>query len=377
MKWLVLASALSAASALAETRATVETTLSWKELEKLLARDGERAERPSPNAPRAFALSRATVNGSVDGARCSLELDLDVDVLADGWVVVPLLPPKLDIASSRINGEGRAMLVRDATGIALVAHGAGRYAVNLSIEGALEKVTNGHRLRIALPGLTGGTASLLLREGEPSGSGWKAQPLPDGTSRIEAVLGSNGLELDVQSAAPHREASDTLEGLEARTVLSLSGSGVARMKLQATPGESGALELTLPKGAQLWKAYVDGVPLEPNAIARANQLHLPLKHASHVELAYTFSVPPLGIRGRYHVELPRFSAPVRGASWQLFLPDGLAYSELQSSLAPQPACEVDDAAARIALPGQGPCVALQRAVLEGAAYAEGSYAQAL
>ena len=76
------------------------------------------------------------------------------------------------------------------------------------------------------------------------------------------------------------------------------------------------------------------------------------------------------------MELPRFSAPVRGASWQLFLPEGLSYAELQSSLAPQPACD-EDTAARIALPGQGPCTALRRAVLDAAAYAEGSYAQAL
>ena len=141
------------------------------------------------------------------------------------------------------------------------------------------------------------------------------------------------------------------------------------------PGASGALEVELPRGARIWKVYVDGAAVESGGLVHGAQLRVPLRRPGWVEFAYTFALPPLGIRGRYHTELPRFASPIRGAAWQLFLPEGLRYSEEQAALAIEGECT--EPRARIPLPGQGTCVAMRRPVLEGQAYAEGSYAQAL
>ena len=108
------------------------------------------------------------------------------------------------------------------------------------------------------------------------------------------------------------------------------------------------------------------------------EVHLALRRPSQIELAYTFVVPPLGLRGRYRVELPSWPVPVRDATWQLWLPSGLRYAETQAALGPLPSCSSELPPARTPLSSQGQCFAFARSVLDpGAAYVEGAYQEPL
>ena len=160
-------------------------------------------------------------------------------------------------------------------------------------------------------------------------------------------------------------------------MLSLGGSGVTRLLFQAGADESGVLELSLPRGARLWRVYVGGAALPVASVTHGDAVRLSLKHASKIELAFTFDAPPMGIRGRYHLELPRLPVPVRGARWQLYLPSGLQYGAPQAAMSPA-SCGLSGIRPRTPITPVGTCLGFERPVLEpGRAYVEGKYDQPL
>ena len=360
-----------------------KATIGWNELKRLIEADGDAAPlslAPTP-PPHSYATS-AEIEGQVEGGRAALQIVIDLEVLADRWVLVPVLPPSLAVASAQVDAPSgqRGLLVREPGGVVIAASGAGHYRVSINAEGNLEHAAHGIRLRLPMPGLTGGHAHIIVPPGErPTGlTPWKRSTLPGDRTEAEAALGAEGLDLVLADEDAPTEASGSLDGLTALTVVSLGGSAVTRLTFHATPSEGGGLSLTLPHGARLWKAFIDDKALEAGRLAVGDQVQLPIKHPSQIELAYTFSLPPMGLRGRYRVELPRWQVPVRDSSWQLWLPDGLHYSETQAALGPLPRCMVELPAARTPLTSQGQCFSFARSVLDpGAAYVEGSYVQPL
>ncbi len=382
MRVATLAVIFWATAAHADSRVTIErATVPWNELERLLRREG--AAPPPRAAPRAFSVPSLEVSGEVDGGHAQLQITVDVEVLADHWTVAPLLPPSLAVAHATVTPpEGRrGLLVRDPGGVSLAADGAGRYHVELEVEGALDH----GRLQLSPNGLAGGRARLIVRGADTitGRTPWRSSPGPDGSLMAEAALGPFGLDLNVAVAPPyaHNEAGASVEELDAITVLSLGGSGVTRLLFSAVADESGLLELALPRSARLWRVYVSGAALSVASVTRGDTIRLPLKHPAKVELAFTFDAPPLGIRGRYHLELPRLPVPVRGARWEVWLPSGLRYGAPQAALSPT-ACSATTILAgarpRTPIAPVGTCIGLERSVLEpGRAYVEGSYDQPL
>ena len=382
---LALALSLAALPAAASGQITIEkATIPWSELERLLGREGTVA--PSPRAapaPHAFAVPSAEISGTIEEGQARLTVRLEVQVLAERWTALPILPSSLAVsrAELRTPPDRRAFLVSDGPELALVAEGAGNYRLDLDVEGPLEVTARGLRLAITPAGLASGKARLVLRDDVTvkGRTAWRTSPAPGGGLLVEAALGAGGVELLLGGAAARAaEAGATLEELEALTVLSLGGSGITRIVVNATPAD-GAFEVVLPKTARLFRAYAGGVPFQPAAVVKDDRVRLPLKGPAQVELAYTFEAPPIGIRGRYRVELPRFSVAVRQARWGVWLPEGLVYRETQAALTPVGSCaEGATVRARTALTPQGRSFCFSRAVLEpGKAYVEGSYAQAL
>jgi hypothetical protein len=380
---VVLAFALSPAGGARAKGRTVtieKATLPWSELERLLAREGAQPP-PARSAPYAYAVPSLDVRGLVAEGRAALELTFEIEVLQDRWTVAPLLPPALAVSQVTVDApEGRrGLLVRERSGVAFVGEGAGRYQLSITCEGTLDAAPAGGRLAIAPPGLAGGRARLSVRADQVEGrTAWRSVAEPGGVLTVEAALGASGLELIVPSSAPSREAGASLEELEAVSVLSLGGAGVTRVTVMASPDERGELELTLPSGAHLWKAYVGGAALSTAQLGKRDVIRVPLKKPARVELAYTFDAPPMGIRGRYRVELPRLPVPVRNAEWEVWLPDGLSYAAPQASLAPAGECGQSRARTRTPIAPQGKCRAFARPVLvPGRAYVEGAYDQPL
>jgi hypothetical protein len=349
--------------------------LEWRQLEVLWKREG--APAPARQAPpRAYAVPSLEVTGEIDGGRAQLQITVDVEVLADRWTIVPLLPSSLAVASALVTPPDgrRGLLVRDST-LALAADGAGHYRLELSAEGALDH----GRLTIAPNGLAGGRAKIHVHAVEAVGgkTPWRSRATAEGLL-VEAALGPFGVDLRVEGAAPANEAGATLEDLDAITVFSLGGSGVTRMQFQASADDSGTIELTLPKGARPWRIYVAGAAVPVATVTRGDVVRLVLKHRSLIEFAFTFEAPPMGIRGRYHLELPRLPVPVRGAHWDVWLPSGLSYGAPQAAMSSASCNVTPPPRARTPITPVGTCVGLERPVLEtGRAYIEGKYDQPL
>lgn len=343
---------------------------------RLLEHKGEPVpSHPSPAAPVPWTLS-ATVRGTVDDGRAAVQVDANVTVLERRWVVIPLLPPGLAVSSSGTSA-GSALLVRTAEGVAIAAKGPVQFTVRLAAEGLLDPTPGGARLRFAPPGLSGGRAELTVRGADQVGgaTAWVVERRRDELV-VSSALGVAGMELVLPVSKPRGETGTAVEDLHAVTVLALGGTGVTRVTLRAS-SEDGVIMLKLPAHATLWKAWSSGAPLKVSSVVRGDEVHIPVKGDSPVEFAYTFSADPMGMRGRYRVELPVLPVPVRGACWQVFLPTGLNYKEVQSSL-PAGACRAPEFRTRAHLVPDGQEQSFATSVLErGAAYVEGAYSQPL
>jgi hypothetical protein len=377
--WLVLLLPLIAR---AEGVTIERATVPWSELERLLRKEG--ATPPPRSAPRAWSLPSMEVSGEVisdGGGRVDLHLAVEVEVLADRWTVAPLLPAALAVSSASVTFPAgrRGLLVRDSSGVALAADGPGRYHLEIQAEGGLEH----GRLVLTPAGLAGGRASLTIHGAESATAiggrtPWRTHSDGSGALVAEAALGSYGVDLTLGHVAPTAEAGSSIEDLDAVTVLSLGGSGVTRLLFSAGADESGILALELPQGARLWRVYVAGTALAVATVTRGSSVRLPLNKASKIELAFTFEAPPMGIRGRYHLELPRLPVPVRGAHWELHLPAGLQYAAPQAAMSPAHCGAVPAIRPRTPITPVGTCLGFERSVLEpGRAYVEGKYDQPL
>lgn len=377
---VALSAVLAALPARAGDEVTIErATIPWKELERLISR-GEGRPAAERRAPNACSLTMA-VDGEVSADRVRLSLVIEATVLDERWVVVPLLPAQMAVASATVSDPpgGRGLLARGPEGVAFVAQGAGAYRLEIEAEGGLELGRWGARLALAPGSLAGGRASLVIPVGQRPGgrTPWRLQPLAGGRVVAQAALGAGGLELILASSElTPAEPGLTIEGLRAVTVLSLGGAGVTRLTMDASAGKAGQLVVALPRGARMWKAFSGSTPLA-HQVESDGAVRLTLKGPARVELAYTFDTPPMGIRGRYRVELPRMPVPIRDARWELWLPSGIAYKETQAALSVC-ACEPHEGPARTPLSPQGRCFGFERAVLgPGAAFIEGAYEQPL
>ncbi|MBK6690453.1 MAG: hypothetical protein IPG45_38655 [Deltaproteobacteria bacterium] len=361
-------------SAQADPKVVIErATVPWSELERLLR--SEAVARPEPQAPLPYALGHLELSGQVSLSRAQLGLSVEVQLLHEGWVEVPLLPE--EVALSRIESSGlppeRMVWSRRSGQVVLVARGPGKVQVDLQFEMPLRPGRGGSQLHLSPLGLTTGRARLEVGD-RASSIGGATRWRRIGGGRVEATLGADGIDLtfgDPEGPAP---LANSLESLEAVTHLTLAGSGATRVRLRATPDERGVLSLRLPVGASAWRLWVGSKPVPVATVSDGPELLIPLPAERTVELVYTFVGDGLGIRGQLRLELPEFRAPIRGAGWDLWLPDGLRYSGVQAALGPADECH--GFRGKVPIEAQGSCRAFARPVLGlGVAYVELSYDQ--
>jgi hypothetical protein len=358
-------------------------TISWSELERLLKREGAVAPKPSPRAPLAHSISRMEVSGEIHGARAELQVSYEVEVLAKGWTLVPLIPRNFAVSSASVTSSQRGILVRDAAGVSLAAKGEGQYRVEVRLEGTISADKHSLHLVLAPPGLASGHASIVLdRPGEVSGkTRWRAKDTGDFGTTHESALGAEGIDLVFRPASESEthEAGAALENLRAVTIVSLGGRGTTKLTVMATPGERKIFEAVLPESAKLFRAAAGKEGFAPDKVRKGNIVRLPLTQKSRVELAYTFETTRMGVRGEWHVDLPKLSAEAQGASWDVWLPQGLEYHSGQSSMAKKSSCTIDQVDPSFSSNDRaGLCFGFAMPVLAPVApYAEGVYRQKL
>ncbi|MFK8000045.1 MAG: hypothetical protein AB8H86_10625 [Polyangiales bacterium] len=99
------------------------------------------------------------------------------------------------------------------------------------------------------------------------------------------------------------------------------------------------LRVTLPEGAEVWSASVDGhaqTPALESGDGDEATVLLNIVSAAEgfdVQLVYATRVPALGAAGRLYAELPELDIVVTRTLWDLVLPEGVTYASPSSSLA--------------------------------------------
>jgi hypothetical protein len=175
---------------------------------------------------------------------------------------------------------------------------------------------------------------------------------------------------------PPEDAGAALEELRAVTVVSLGGRGVTRISVLAKPGANRTFEAILPESAKLFKAWLGREGIAPETVQRGSQVKIPLERAARIELAYTFEASRLGVRGNWHVELPKLAVEAQSAAWDVWLPSGLEFQDTQSSMNVALRCTLGQDGGLTKIDSAGRCFGFSRPVLEpGVPYAEGAYRQ--
>ena len=145
---------------------------------------------------------------------------------------------------------------------------------------------------------------------------------------------------NVRVSVHHYENAATLQALvdnlSLRTVLSDDGQQMTQLELGMRNNGRQNLSVTLPPGAIVWSAFVDGRPVRP--ARQGNVLLLKLEGASQndapvpVELTFVGTITFPKSRGTVTLESPRIDLPIKDARWELFLPPDYSYSRFQGTM---------------------------------------------
>jgi hypothetical protein len=117
-----------------------------------------------------------------------------------------------------------------------------------------------------------------------------------------------------------------IDRAEGTTVIRPDGKNVHRVTYFLRSSAKQFLEVSLPKGAQLWSAFVDGAPVKPvqgegdkTLVPLVRSLRAP-NNAFPVELVYYEKRPPLTLLGRENIQLPMPDVLVSRLQWSVVTP---------------------------------------------------------
>jgi type II secretory pathway pseudopilin PulG len=138
----------------------------------------------------------------------------------------------------------------------------------------------------------------------------------------------------------HNQA-EVLQALadEARltTVVAADGQMMTELALQVRNNGRQFLELALPKGAQVWSAFVAGEAVRPTK--RADKILLPLERSDTAEafgvtLTYIHADKFPQTKGTMELVSPAVDVPLKRAGWDLYLPADYGYTQFAGTMTP-------------------------------------------
>lgn len=119
-------------------------------------------------APYPYLISTARFTGKIEGDLAALGLELTVDILADGWVQVPLGLKEVAVSQAEFLESGSDQskpLLRVVDGqYLLMCREPGRYVLSVDFKRQLETQPGLHVLHYQLPGATITTLDMLIPE---------------------------------------------------------------------------------------------------------------------------------------------------------------------------------------------------------------------
>ena len=139
-------------------------------------------------------------------------------------------------------------------------------------------------------------------------------------------------ELAVQVAA--------IEQARYQTLITDDGLAVTTARFDVRNSRQQFLRLGLPAGSEVWSVFVNGQPEKPaRASTQAQQLTqdilIKMLNATSgfpVEVIYATPIKPLGFLGRLEASLPQPDMVVTQTSWDLYLPVGPVYHDIDTNL---------------------------------------------
>jgi len=224
------------------------------------ARDPKQPPRP---VPARYALGNASIQLTVSdgGPRVSgqVRVELSVDVLEDGWVLVPVLPPGTPVDSATIGGKP-VQLVATPSGLGWITDAKGSYTMSLAYRVDAQRSGAGFALPLPVPE----AASARLAATLP-GAGLDVTVIPAAGTRVT----TSGQNTRVEATLPTARGVQIAwrAPVERGHVLSraqytgrLAGDAVVwtgELGVEIFGGETATLEL-LPRSVTLSTLAVDG-----------------------------------------------------------------------------------------------------------------------
>jgi len=121
------------------------------------------------------------------------------------------------------------------------------------------------------------------------------------------------------------------------TIMAKQGSLITRAVYLVKNNKKQFLTVTLPAGAQLWSAIVDGKSEKP-AVGDRGTLLIPLVQSEHgerafvVELVYFQTRPQLSTLGTFHLDSLTLDIPVSATNWTLYLPKAYRFFRFRGNI---------------------------------------------
>ena len=169
--------------------------------------------------------------------------------------------------------------------------------------------------------------------------------LPDwaGRADLATVLAYRYLRpgFKLSLAVVRHNQAEVLQALadEARltTVVAADGQMMTELALQVRNNGRQFLELALPKGAQVWSAFVAGEAVRPTK--RGDKVLLPLERSDTAEafgvtLTYIHAEKFPPTKGTMELVSPALDVPLRRAGWELYLPPDYGYAKFTGTMTP-------------------------------------------
>ncbi|MEN6427696.1 MAG: hypothetical protein ABFE13_20260 [Phycisphaerales bacterium] len=130
------------------------------------------------------------------------------------------------------------------------------------------------------------------------------------------------------------------------SVVTAAGQTINRVVLTLRVEGQRHLQTILPEGGTIWSLTVDGQAVQPSLRAAADgrkSLLVPLPQQAsdevQVDMVYVADLPSAGAgarpadwSGRHSLQGPRFDLPLKNITWQVYMPQGFAYSDFDGTL---------------------------------------------
>lgn len=348
-----------------------------------LKRAGQAAERAKPPAPpiRA-AVNRLEISGRLLDAGLDATAEVELTVVGDGWVTVPLLEVR---RGTRLAGlptvEGGVVAVRGGW-LCLVGDRAGSYS--FTVRWLERPVAEGRARRIGLRVAAGAPAKLTLQHDESlfritsgslhdDGAGAVAWPV-DG--RIDVAWEQRPRAQPREREAARPPVEPVIPEAHASVVATLDGRRIARVLYRLRFEGERTFSVAIPPGQAVERVFLNGAA---RPFTRAGDtLSLPVQaarageQAATVELVLSEAQRGYPLSGRLSFTLPRPEWALNDLFATLHLPAVFEYRWAGGSLAAVE--EAPSVAYAWEIPTPGRTVALHQQLVTSFATVEVAYA---